>query len=141
MTLDEARTQIRSHLERMNALYGGVVFDEWAVIFVATNQVTLLHYEGGRREQFQKNFAVDAEPLRQAVRGQLHEFGDFEFAHASVGTSFDAGMVLGEGIYLICNNTANVTSGITKDPRWRGAQVAFVELSEKFRSNPVVHPM
>jgi hypothetical protein len=47
-------------------------------------------------------------------------------------------MVLGEGVFLICNNTVQSMDAITKDPLWIGAQVPFVELSDKFRANPVV---
>jgi hypothetical protein len=47
-------------------------------------------------------------------------------------------MVVGRGIYLICNNTVQSMDSITKDPLWLGAQVPFVELSEKFRANPLV---
>jgi hypothetical protein len=47
-------------------------------------------------------------------------------------------MVLGEGIYLICNNTVQSMDGIAKDPLWLGAQVPFVELSDKLRDDPLV---
>ena len=47
-------------------------------------------------------------------------------------------MVLGQGVYLICNNTHASMDDITKDSRWFGAQVPFVELSDKIRENPVV---
>jgi hypothetical protein len=46
-------------------------------------------------------------------------------------------MVLGKEIYLICNNTVQSMDAITKDPLWLGAQVPFVELSDKFRADPV----
>jgi hypothetical protein len=46
-------------------------------------------------------------------------------------------MAVGPGIYLICNNTVQSMDGITKDPLWLGAQVPFVELSDKFRADPL----
>jgi hypothetical protein len=50
-------------------------------------------------------------------------------------------MVLGEGLYLICNNTADSMEGITQEPRWIEAQVPFVELSDKIRSHPLVYSL
>ena len=46
-------------------------------------------------------------------------------------------MVLGEGVYLVCNNTGSSMAEITKDPRWLNAQVPFAELGDKVRSNPL----
>ena len=75
------------------------------------------------------------------MRGELESrqfgVGDFEFARHASGTRFDAFLVMGRGFYLICNNTRASMDAITKDPRWLVAQVPFVELSDKFRSNPV----
>jgi hypothetical protein len=55
-----------------------------------------------------------------------------------MGSAFESLMVVGRGIYLICNNTVQSMDSITKDPLWLGTQVPFVELSEKFRANPLV---
>ena len=66
--------------------------------------------------------------------------GDFEFARHGFGTKVEAFMVVGEGIYLICNNTAQSMSGIANDPLWLSAQVPFVEMSDRFRSDPIVLP-
>jgi hypothetical protein len=46
-------------------------------------------------------------------------------------------MVIGEGLYLICNNTALTMDMIAKEPSWLAAQKPFVELSEKFCQNPL----
>jgi hypothetical protein len=46
-------------------------------------------------------------------------------------------MVVGQGIYLICNNTVQSMDSITQDTLWLGAQVPFVELSDKFRAAPL----
>jgi len=67
-----------------------------------------------------------------------HQTGDFEFARHASGTHFDAFMVLGDELYLICNNTTQSINGITKDSRWLNAQVPFAELTERFRANPLV---
>jgi hypothetical protein len=66
-----------------------------------------------------------------------HDPGDFEFASDGVGTGFEAFTALGTGVYLIWNNTALSMDGITSEPRWLAAQVSFLDLSEKFRANPV----
>jgi len=64
--------------------------------------------------------------------------GDFEFARHGVGTGFESFMVLGDGLFLICNNTVQSMDAITKDSLWLSAQVPFVELSDKFRADPLV---
>jgi len=46
-------------------------------------------------------------------------------------------VVLGEGIYLICNNTKSSMEEITRDPKWLNAQVPFAELSEAVRPDPL----
>ena len=80
----------------------------------------------------------------QELRGELlndqHTNGDFEFAHHGFGTKVEAFMVVGDGLYLICNNTTQAMDGIAKDPLWLSAQVPFVELSDGFRSDPLVLP-
>ena len=46
-------------------------------------------------------------------------------------------MVLGRGLYLICNNTSESMDSIAKNPRWLNAQVCFAELSDRIRANPL----
>ena len=46
-------------------------------------------------------------------------------------------MVVGRGLYLICNNTRESMDTIAKNSRWLGAQVPFAELGEKIRANPL----
>ena len=122
----------------MDARYQKTVFDEWAVISLADQKGHLLAYIGTRKEGFQKNFLADAGPLRAGLLTEDQNIGDFEFARHGVGSAFESFMVLGKGIYLICNNTVQSMDAITKDPLWLGAQVPFVELSDKFREDPVV---
>jgi hypothetical protein len=137
MTLEQTIKMIHSCSEQMNARYGKVVFDEWAVISLADNKGKLLAYIGPRKEGFQKNFLEDAGSLRAGLLASQYEPGDFEFSRHEVGTGFESFMALGKGLYLICNNTVQSMDGITKDPHWLGAQVPFVELSDKVRSDPL----
>jgi len=138
MTLDQATKLIKSCAAQMDARYQKTVFDEWAIISLADHKGHLLAYIGPRKEGFQKNFLADAGPLRAGLLKEDQNVGDFEFARHGVGPAFESFMVLGKGIYLICNNTVQSMDAITKDPLWLGAQVPFAELSDKFREDPVV---
>lgn len=137
MTLDEATSLIRTCVEQMNTRYRRTVFDEWAVVSLRERGGRVLSYHGPRREDFQKHFARDLDSLRRDIASRRFGVGDFEFARHAVGTKFEAFLVLGEGLYLICNNTAASMEDISRDPRWLGAQVPFVELSDCVRANPV----
>ncbi len=137
MTTKQALEHIKSCAEQMNARYHKVVFDEWAIVSLGEQKGRLLAYIGPRKSGFQKNFLADAGPLMEGLLAQDTSAGDFEFARHGIGTGFEAFMTLGEGIFLICNNTVQSMDGITKDPLWIGAQVAFVDLSDKFRSDPL----
>ena len=137
MKISEATNLIKYCTERMNASYARVVFDEWAIVSLAGNKGRLLAYEGPRKEGFQRNFLKDAGRLRAPLLRVDHDPGDFEFASDGVGTGFEAFTALGAGVYLIWNNTALSMDGITSEPRWLAAQVSFLDLSEKFRANPV----
>ena len=122
MTLNQATKLIKLCAEQMEAWYKRAVFDEWAVISLAGRKGRVLAYIGPRREGL-----LNAE----------YSVGDFDFARHGVGPAFESFMVVGQGIYLICNNTVQSMDSITQDPLWLGAQVPFVELSEKFRANPL----
>jgi hypothetical protein len=139
MKLEEATKAIKQCAEQMNARYRQVVFDEWAVVSLAQKQSRILDYLGPRNDDFLRNFASDLGPLRVELAQARHGAGDFEFTRHGVGTMFEAFMVLGDGLYLICNHTANSMDGITKDAHWLDAQVPFVELSDKVRSSPLVN--
>jgi len=121
----------------MNALYGKVVFDEWAVVEISSGKPRLVNYSGPRREGFQKNFGADAAELQRETQGEGYAVGDFEFTRHAEGTSFESFMVVGEGLFLICNNTNSTMDKIAKESSWIGAQVPFVDLSEKFRASPL----
>ncbi len=140
MSLDEAMKLINGCARQMNDLYEAVVFDEWAILQLAEKKGKILNYTGPRKDAFQMNFLADADALRAEFLSSKHGDGDFEFARHGAGTRFDAFMVLGDGVFLICNNTTKSMNEITKDTRWLGAQVPFVDMSDKFRSNPIKLP-
>jgi len=137
MTLEEATNLIGRCAARMNDLYQKVVFDEWAIVTLIQHKAKILAYLGPRKDDFQKNFATDVQDLRADLLSRRHSIGDFEFARHGVGTRLEAFVMVGEGLYLICNNTAKSMSAIAKDPLWLSAQVPFVELSDQFRSDPL----
>src|SRR6516165_9152193 len=101
MTLDEVTKQIQSCAQKMNELYGRVVFDEWVVISRARHKARILFYVGPRNDDFLTNFATDLGSLRDELLDSKYNIGDFEFSRHGVGTGFEAFVVLGEGIYLI----------------------------------------
>jgi hypothetical protein len=122
---------------RMNVRYGAVIFDEWAILSLADNTARLRSYLGPRKHAFQKQFLSDVSALQAALIRLNYAVGDFEFARVGAETAFQASMVVGRGLYLICNNTVQSMDAITRSPLWLAAQVPFVELSEKFRANPL----
>ncbi len=121
----------------MNARYGSVIFDEWAIVSLERNRARILFYTGPRNDDFLKHFVADLGALRLSLLDASLGAGDFEFARHGVGTGIEAFLVLGQGMYLICNNTAESMDGISKNPRWLGAQVPFAELAEKVRADPL----
>ena len=137
MTFDQVKKQIQVCARQMDAKYGKVVFDEWAVVALIEKKGRLLSYNGPRKDGFQKNILDDAGSLRAGLLTREYDPGDFEFARHGVGTGFESFMVLGKGMYLICNNTVQTMDAIAKDPLWLGAQVPFVEMSDRVRSDPV----
>src|SRR5450432_1686797 len=133
MTLDETLSHIKACINQMNARYGKVVFDEWAILSLAENKARILNYHGPRNDDFLKNFVKDLGALRAELVNAQYGNGDFAFARHGVGTGIEVFMVLGSALYLICNNTQESMDAIAKNPRWLGAQVPFAELSEKIR--------
>ncbi len=138
MNLEEINKRINRCSGEMNSRYKTVVFDEWAVVSLAQKKSRILNYLGPRNDDFLKNFAHDLGALRLELLNDRRGTGDFEFTRHGVGTLFEAFMVLGDGLYLICNNTANTMDGIAKNSLWLDAQVPFVELSDQIRADPLV---
>jgi hypothetical protein len=137
MNLDQAKDLIKSCAEQMHSRYGRAVFDEWAIVSFGEHKGRVLAYIGPRKEGFKKNFLTDAGSLRAGLMNSEYAVGDFEFARDGVRTGFESFLVIGKGVYLICNNTVDSMEGIAKDPKWFSAQVPFVELSDKVRADPV----
>lgn len=138
MQLEDAIKHIKKCDEQMNARYGKIVFDEWAIVNFTEGKPELVHYIGPRLEGFQTNFKADAAGLRESFLNQKYEVGDFEFTRHGVGTGFESFMAVGEHLYLICNNTALSMDMIAKESSWLAAQVPFVELSERFQASPLI---
>jgi len=137
MTLDDANQLVRSCTARMDALYGQVVFDEWAIVSLAQQRGRILSYHGPRNDDFLRHFARDLGTLRAQLLSNDYAVGDFEFARHGVGTGFESFMVLGDGCYLFCNNTRRSMEEIAREPRWLSAQVPFAELGDAMRADPL----
>jgi hypothetical protein len=137
MNLDETFGEIKECAGQMDSRYGKTVFDEWAIVSLVENRARVLAYIGPRNDEFLANFVKDLGALRAELRTDRYDVGDFEFARHGVGTGHEAFMVLGPGIYLICNNTHESMDSISKNPRWLNAQIPFAELSDKIRTNPL----
>ncbi len=138
MLIEDTVKLVRCCADRMNALYGNVVFDEWAVLSVTDDQGKLLGYWGPRKQDFINNLKNDLGELRPKLLAHDYHPGDFEFARYANGTNFEAFLVAGPGVYVLCNNTGESMDRISRDARWLSAQVPFVELAETFRKNPVM---
>jgi hypothetical protein len=137
MTLDETFGEIKTCQKQMDSRYGKTVFDEWAIVSLVENKARVLAYIGPRNDEFLLNFAKELGSLREELHTGRYGVGDFEFARHGIGTDHEAFMVLGEGIYLICNNTHDSMDIIARNPRWLDAQVPFAELGEKIQLNPL----
>ena len=122
----------------MNALYGRPVFDEWALLGLdARGEASVLGYDGPRARRFVEELPVDAAALRAAQASRDYSVGDFEFVHEAAGPGLDAFLRAGPAAYLVCNHTGKAMADIRREPRWRQAQVAWFDLGEKFRADPV----
>jgi hypothetical protein len=137
MTLDDARNATLATFGRMNAAYHQVVFDEWVLVSIKPDRSAILAYHGPRGESFKQTFATDILPLRAELAEQKLAVGDFAFAAGGAGTKHDACMRVGEAGFLFCNHTIKSMAEIRENPLWREAQKPFVELSSKFRADPL----
>ena len=137
MDLDKSKALIRRYLSRLNKTYTREVFDEYSIVSFQKSEGVILLYEGGREEDFRKEFADDMALLRREILDSKPEHGDFGFTREGAGTYFDAFICLGPDIYAIFNNTLKSMEEITKDPLWLVAQSEFVELSQRFSTKPL----
>jgi hypothetical protein len=138
MNFDETMQAVRACAQQMDALYGETVFDEWVLVSLQPPQSRILNYFGPRHFEFRQQFASDLGTLRAALLQGKHQPGDFEFARHATGTCFEGFMALGDGVYLICNNTRSSMDQITRNPRWLTAQVPFADLSERICSRSAI---
>lgn len=140
MTLEQAWRSVGECAQAMDELYQDVVFDEWAIVSIGDSQVQTVSYSGPRAEAFEASFERDSSALRRLVAHgtQVYAVGDFAFSHEGFGPAYEAFLVLGEGIYLICNNTAKSMGAIARNPKWVRAQVPFANLGDRFRSDPLM---
>jgi hypothetical protein len=138
MTINTAISLIDACSARMNTHYQKVVFDERAIICFSGGKTYLLSYAGPRKDGFECNFLKDAGSLRAELILGNHDSGDTLLAYDGVGTGFESFIVLGDGMYLIWNNTVLSLDGIAKNPRWALARIPFIEMLERFRADPVI---
>jgi hypothetical protein len=137
MDLATARLHIHAALERMRAVYGAVVFDEWALLSLAAKHGGVLAYQGPRVESFRLQLTADSAPLREASAAEPTEVGDLVFALEATGTRYDALLRVGEASYLVCNHTQKTMLDIRAEAGWLKAQGLLVELGEKFSVDPL----
>lgn len=137
MNLPEAVSRIEKCIATMTKLYGETLFDEWAIVSLAGDTPKVLEYRGTRREEFLAALPREAAPLMQEAGDRRMGPGDFEFARFASGTRHDAGMVLGDELYLLCNHTQKNMLQLRESPLWISAQAPYVSLSEAFRSSPL----
>jgi hypothetical protein len=137
MDLSAARQQIQTSFDRMRAVYLKPVFDEWVILTPGGKHSGVLAYTGPRLQEFREKLPADLQPLADQLTGRSLAIGDFEFTHEGDGTRHDALVRLGATSYLVCNNLAHSMEQIRADSRWLKAQAAFVDLSEKFRADPL----
>lgn len=138
MSPADAYSTISAAMARMSTLYGRTLFDEWVVVRLGANTATVEHYEGPRLADCLAFFARDVALLRSEASDRAHEPGDFDFARAASGTQFDALIKIAHDAYLLCNNTSLSMEQIRAKPEWLKAQVPFVALSDRFRSDPLI---
>ena len=128
---------VKDGVEKMNSLYGKVVFDEWAILSFSEKREAILTYSGPRRQDFKTNLESDLKVLKMELHRTRHNVGDFDFARQANGTHFDSFVVVGKEIFLLCNSTNLTMQEITRDPKWVNAQVAFAEMTDAFRNDPL----
>jgi hypothetical protein len=137
MDLETARNYIQVTVDRMRASYRKPVFDEWAILAMSPRSSGVMAYQGPRPDAFRRNLPDDAEPLRAITAGREFVEGDIEFVPDAADTHYDAFMKIGPASYLVLNHTVKTMTEIRADTKWLAAQTALVELSEKFRSDPL----
>lgn len=141
MTLEQVIPLIHKACEKMNQDFGGVLFNEWAIVRAVRGKLFLEWYEGPRREEFIRQFLAETADLKSASmaynRGQ-YQVGDFEFTPDGAGSKCDAFLKLGPDSFLVFGNTQLSMRQITQNKRWLKAQAEFAHLSERVAQQPLV---
>lgn len=137
MNFEQASQIVSECAIQMTRAYGSAVFNELVIVSFAGGREEVVGYVGPRPERLQNDFAADLHKLKEELFSARHQVGEFEFARDAHGTHFDAFLMLGDWLYLICNNTTLNMDEITARPEWRKAQVHFFSMSEKFRADPL----
>jgi hypothetical protein len=138
MTIETARRHVLVCREAMDTLYQKPVFDEWVIVAFGSKGPAVLAYEGPRADSFARTLHADSAPLAREMADRDYAVGDFEFAQEAKGARFDCCVRVGPASYLFCNNTYGTLGDLRQDPRWLRAQKPLLELTEKFRADPLV---
>lgn len=138
MNLEDARTAVIAAVARMDALYKSPVFNEWVLVSFRPDGGAILAYHGPRAETYKKQFTMDLIPLTAEMNDRKFAVGDFVFVQSATGTRHDVCVRIGDGSYLFCNHTEKSMDTIRENPLWLAAQKAFLTLTERFRSDPLV---
>jgi len=137
MNIEKAAELAVKTLDRMAAVCGEPVFDEWALVSSGTEGLSLIQYEGSRPDDFAESFTEDFAALKKEFDAHEPHPGEFAFSHEGAGTGFDAFICAGDQLFLLFNNTVKSTTEIARAESWKSAQLAFVELYERFMQDPL----
>jgi len=137
MNIATASDRINATLTHLENGVGEPVFDEWALVEKSGTGWKLHKYGGSRRDEFQAEFKTDMAALRETLNPAQAQIGEFAFSHDGYGSGFDAHICVGKNLFVLFNNTAKSTGEITRNPKWKAAQVHFAELLEAFLADPV----
>lgn len=137
MKLDVAVALIARVLERMDRGFGMPLFDEWMILKAGPSIERILSYHGRRTDSLQREFMRDIQPLLEELCAGHYEPGHFYFSQEADGARYDAFMCIGPGVYAILNNTTRSMAEVSADPAWRQVQGLFVDLSARFRVDPL----
>ncbi|MBC8206710.1 MAG: hypothetical protein ISR85_01005 [Kiritimatiellales bacterium] len=132
-----ACSQINSALSLLEKSFGEPVFDEWALVERDAGNWKLIEYGGNRKEEFLAEFKTDMAALRGTLNPSQDQIGDFAFSHEGYGSGYDAHICAGNNLFVLFNNTAKSTGEITSNPKWKMAQIHFMELLEAFLADPI----
>ncbi|MCF7848691.1 MAG: hypothetical protein K9M45_07575 [Kiritimatiellales bacterium] len=137
MNIEKTAELVAKTLDRMAAICGEPVFDEWALVSLGAEGLSLIKYEGSRPDDFADSFTEDFAPLKAEFNALEPHHGSFAFSHEGAGTGFDAFICAGDHLFLLFNHTAKSTTEITQSQGWMKSQEVFAELYERFMQDPL----